>query len=179
MAEQSGVIIIPAQFPRDREVVASLFAAYAKSLEIDLTFQAFEEELAQLPGKYAPSNGGALFLAHASHPAPTLKTPPHLSPPPSQPKAIGCVALRGFSPPHICELKRLYIAPDSRGLGAGRDLLEAVLARARELGYREMLLDTLPSMVAARKMYAQYGFEEVGKYYESPIEGTTFMKLVL
>ncbi|ORY10054.1 acetyltransferase [Clohesyomyces aquaticus] len=168
----SGILTTPAKFPDDHTLVSCLFTAYAESLEIDLAFQNFAQELSSLPGKYAPENGGALLLA---------RSPPQIaSADTSQPQTpIGCVALRAFAPPRICELKRLYIVPDARGLGAGRKLLEAVIGKAREMGYKKILLDTLPSMVAARKMYAAFGFEEVEKYYESPIEGTCFMRLRL
>lgn len=150
--------ISPAVFPEDREKVAALFSAYAESLNIDLSFQSFDDELAQLPGKYATEKGGALLLAYDS-----------------SSKAIGCVAVRAFSPPRTCELKRLYIIPEARGMGAAQRLMDAVVLRARRLGYTDMLLDTLASMKAARKLYERYGFEEVDKYYENPIEGTVFM----
>jgi len=177
MSSTSATIISPTEFPRDREVVARLFTAYAKSLEIDLAFQNFELELCSLPGKYSTENGGALYLARiSSSPLTTASTSEEAS---TTSEVIGCAALRAFNASHICELKRLYIAPRSRGLGAGRKLLECVIARAKDLGYKEMLLDTLPSMVEARKMYEKYGFEECEKYYDSPIEGTKFMRLKL
>ncbi|KAF2472866.1 acyl-CoA N-acyltransferase [Lindgomyces ingoldianus] len=166
------VVISSAEFPDDRFVIMNLFTAYADSLEIDLTFQNFSHELSSLPGKYTPDNGGVLLIARvisvdSSSEVSTAQEP------------IGCVALRPFSPPHTCELKRLYIVPEVRGLGAGRKLLEAVLERAKTMGYKEMVLDTLPSMVPARKMYKAFGFEEVEKYYDNPIEGTSFMRLKL
>lgn len=175
MAKEDALTISPAEYPRDRDFVVELFLAYAKSLGIDLSYQSFEEELSQLPGKYATENGGALFLASTSRPSQT--TSDSISQQSS--KCIGCVAVRPFTAPRTCELKRLYITPDARGLGAGRLLLEAAIAKAKELGYKEMLLDSLSSMVPARKLYAQYGFQEVEKYYDSPIEGTVFMKAAL
>jgi ribosomal protein S18 acetylase RimI-like enzyme len=157
--------IAPAEFPRDREAVTALFAAYADSLNIDLSFQSFADELSQLPGKYAAEKGGALFLAHAATP--------------SSAKVIGCVAVRAFAPPDTCELKRLYIVPDARGAGAAQRLMAAAVDKARELGYSDMLLDTLASMTAARKLYARYGFAETDKYYDNPIAGTVFMRAAL
>lgn len=179
------VEVCVAEFPRDKEVVIELFTAYANSLPIDLTFQNFEHELSSLPGKYSPENGGIIYLAYTvsgslscSKPVtPSSNSTPKTSSNTS--KVIGCSALRPFSPPSICELKRLYITPDSRGLGVGRLLLETVIEKAKELGYKEMMLDTLPSMFAARKMYEKYGFVRVEKYYETPIDGTVFMKLAL
>ncbi|KAF2450147.1 GNAT family acetyltransferase [Karstenula rhodostoma CBS 690.94] len=159
------ITITPAEFPRDREAVAALFAAYAESLRIDLSFQSFADELSQLPGKYAAEKGGTLFLAHAADA--------------SLPKVVGCVAVRAFSPPDTCELKRLYIVPEARGMGAAQRLMDAAIEKARELGYDHMLLDTLASMMAARKLYARYGFAEVDKYYDNPIAGTVFMRAAL
>ena len=185
----------PAVFPADHATVTSLFLAYAASLPIRLDFQGFEHELAGLPGKFAPEANGALFLAWQPVSG-TLgdagrdgdvnvdgdgdgdgngsvngdaRTPS---------RAIGCVALRAFAAPHVAELKRLYIVPEARGTGAARALMDVVLARARELGYSEVLLDTLGSMVAARRLYEGYGFVETDKYYES-IEGAVFYRLVL
>lgn len=159
------VEIVPAGFPRDREAVASLFDAYAKSLGIDLSFQSFADELSQLPGKYAADKGGALMIAYIANEQPA--------------RIIGCVAVRAFPLPATCELKRLYVVPECRGIGAAQGLIESAMTRAKALGYREMLLDTLPSMEAARKLYVRYGFEGVDKYYDSPIEGTVFMRAML
>lgn len=159
----STINTLPAEFPRDQEVVAALFAAYADSLNIDLSFQNFDDELSQLPGKYATEKGGTLLLARDS-----------------SSEVIGCVAIRAFSPHEkTCELKRLYIIPEARGMGAAQQLMDAAIERARQLGYRGMLLDTLASMKAARALYTRYGFKEVEKYYDNPIEGTVFMRLVL
>ncbi|KAL5400132.1 hypothetical protein PMIN06_000145 [Paraphaeosphaeria minitans] len=156
------ITITPAGFPRDREAVAALFAAYAKSLNIDLSFQRFADELSQLPGKYAAEHGGTLFLAQAT-----------------DAKIVGCVAVRAFPSPDTCELKRLYIVPEARGVGTAQRLVDAAMEEARALGYRYMLLDTLASMAAARKLYVRCRFEEVDKYYDNPIEGTVFMKAAL
>ena len=151
--------VLPATFPADREKIVALFTAYAKSLNIDLAFQSFDEELSQLPGKYASEEGGALLLA--SDPASRI---------------IGCVAIRAFSRPETCELKRLYVVPEARGMGAAQRLMDAVIVKAQELGYTSMLLDTLASMEAARKLYERYGFEQIDKYYDNPVEGTVFMR---
>ncbi|KAF2122215.1 putative acetyltransferase [Lophiotrema nucula] len=174
MSNKLVVEILEAEFPKHRSTVEALYTAYANSLEIDLTFQKFEEELASLPGKYHPDNGGALFIARVIGPFVTADDGV------IQPgKIIGCVAIRAFAPPNICELKRLYVMPEARGVGAGEELLKKAIDTAKELEYKEMLLDTLPSMVKARKKYIAAGFEEVEPYYESPIKGTSFMKLDL
>jgi ribosomal protein S18 acetylase RimI-like enzyme len=165
------------EFPKDISIVTALFTAYSKSLNIDLSFQNFSDELLSLPGKYASSNGGALFLAYDTNTS--TDSTLNQSTGEKVAQALGCVALRAFNAPISCELKRLYTTPEARRRGAGRKLLEAVISRAKELGYKEMLLDTLSSMTAARKMYADYGFEECEKYYDTTLEGTVFMKLKL
>tara|TARA_R110002003_G_scaffold42_5_gene3106 strand:- start:4707 stop:5384 length:678 start_codon:yes stop_codon:yes gene_type:complete len=172
------VKIRSAIFPADKDVVSQLFLAYAKSLPIKLDFQGFDEELAGLPGKYAEENGGGVWLAYTTSSQPTVTNDATL-PIPTQDTIIGCVALRSFtaSTP-TCELKRLYLTPASRGLGVSKLLMVGVIRKARELGYKEMLLDTLSSMTAARRLYEGYGFEETEKYYDS-VEGAAFYKLVL
>ncbi|KAK7182324.1 hypothetical protein DPSP01_002375 [Paraphaeosphaeria sporulosa] len=163
--KMSQITITTAEFPRDREAVAALFAAYAESLNIDLSFQSFTDELSQLPGKYAAEKGGALFLAQAADSTPA--------------KIVGCIAVRAFSPLDTCELKRLYVVPEARGMGAAQRLMNAAIEKARDLGYDYMLLDTLANMTAARKLYTRCGFAEVDKYYDNPIEGTVFMRAAL
>ncbi|KAH7071993.1 acyl-CoA N-acyltransferase [Paraphoma chrysanthemicola] len=180
------VKIRPATFPADQDIVSQLFLAYAQSLPIALDFQNFDHELANLPGRYAFQENGGVWLAYTT----PATTPPQittstLTTPSSVAEAsadvvIGSVALRSFparSTP-TCELKRLYIVPSARGSGVSKMLMDEVLNKARELGYGEMLLDTLSSMTAARKLYEGYGFRETEKYYDS-VEGAAFYRLLL
>ncbi|MBV9788085.1 MAG: GNAT family N-acetyltransferase [Chloroflexi bacterium] len=149
--------IYPARSSSDRAAVARLFEAYAASLGIDLSFQDFAAELAALPGKYAPPTG-ELLLARDEHAAP-----------------LGCVGLRPLEPDGCCEMKRLYVAPLGRGLGLGRALVAAIIAEAVRIGYREMRLDTLPSMTEAIALYHKAGFVPIDPYYHTPIAGTLFL----
>ncbi|ASP33333.1 GNAT family N-acetyltransferase [Labrenzia sp. VG12] len=142
----------------DLETIRSLFRAYVDWLAIDLSYQGFEEELAGLPGKYAPPAGG-LFLAKNGAGA-----------------VLGCVALRPFGDAGACEMKRLYVLPEGRGRGVGAGLVSAVLEAAETAGYSDMLLDTLPTMTGAIKLYRAAGFEEVGAYYDTPISETVFFR---
>lgn len=153
-------VITPAREPADIAAVAALFRVYAASLPVDLGYQGFAEELAGLPGAYAPP-GGALLLARGMDGG-----------------ALGCVALRPLGP-GLCEMKRLYVAPEARGLRLGRALAEAVIEAARTLGHRELRLDTLPFMADAKGLYARLGFREVPPYYDTPVEGTVFLALEL
>ena len=139
--------------------VRNLFEEYADSLGIDLDFQGFDEELAELPGEYG-SPGGCLLLALWKG------------------QVAGCVALRKFRP-GICEMKRLYTKPQFRGLGIGRALCEEVIGWARRLGYERMRLDTLPSMEEAKGLYGSLGFREIEPYRFNPVEGASFMELTL
>lgn len=141
----------------DMPVVARLFDAYVEALGIDLGFQDFETERATLPGKYAPPNGIILLARDL------------------QGEAIGCVALRPIPPEGCCEMKRLYVSPVARGLGLGRALVDAVIAEAQRIGYREMKLDTLPHMHAALSLYKETGFTSIDRYYDTPLADPVFL----
>jgi GNAT superfamily N-acetyltransferase len=155
----AGYSIRPAGGPADLEAARTLFLEYATWLAEDLCFQGFEQELATLPGKYAPPDG-RLFLACDGD------TP------------IGCIALRRFDA-DSGEVKRLYVQPAHRGHGVAHALGRAVIAAARAIGYRRLVLDTLERMDDARKLYGGTGFREIAPYYHNPIPGAKFMELVL
>ncbi|EXJ59275.1 carbonic anhydrase [Cladophialophora yegresii CBS 114405] len=145
--------------------IISLFYAYAASLGIDLAFQNFDGEMASMPGRYSPPEGELLLARDEAG------------------QAIGCVGLRPLPSTErgarVCEMKRLYVSPAGRGSGVGKALASTIIAAAEELGYSEMRLDTLPSMVAALNMYRAIGFEDIPAYYETPLEGTHFLALKL
>lgn len=136
------------------EVARALFREYAEAIGTDLEYQGFAAELAALPAPYVPPRG-ALLVAEAGS------------------EVAGCVALRPLEA-GSCEMKRLYVRPAYRGTGLGRQLVEAVLEAARAAGYRELRLDTLPSMAAAQALYERLGFREIPPYGKNPLPGTRF-----
>ncbi|KAK4949948.1 hypothetical protein LTR10_011790 [Elasticomyces elasticus] len=146
--------ITPVRNPTDLKDTISLFYAYAGSLGFDLAFQNFDAEMAAMPGKYSPPQGQLLIARN------------------SDGLAIGCVGLRPLPSPdpdlQISEMKRLYVTPSGRGTGVGKALALGIIAVAKQLGYSEMRLDTLP-----------IGFEDIPPYYQTPLEGTHFLALNL
>ena len=161
MPEAPRFRIAPAATAADLAAVRLLFQAYADGLGVDLGYQDFPTELSTLPGKYAPP-AGALLLARDAGGTP-----------------IGCVAIRPAGADGGCEMKRLYVAPAARGLGLGRALLDAVLGEAARLGYREIRLDTLPTMTEAIAMYRRHGFAPIAPYYQGAPGGTLFLARAL
>ncbi len=146
-----------ARAPDEVASAAALFCEYADWLDIDLSFQEFEAELRDLPGTYAPPRG-ELLLAFSG-----------------DGEALGCVAVRPLGGDAVCEMKRLYVRPRARGLGIGRALVDAIIKSAQELGYREMRLDTLPTMAEAFELYQRLGFTEIPAYYNNPVPGTRYL----
>ncbi|KAK3616995.1 hypothetical protein LTR56_025592 [Elasticomyces elasticus] len=146
---------------QDLADIAELFKAYAQSIGIDLAFQDFSTELANLPGKYATPSGALLLARNSSN------------------QAVGCVGLRSLPNSGYCEMKRLYVSPQGRGAGLGRLLAVAVVQEAKCLGYKAMRLDTLESMSSAHALYKSLGFRDVEPYYETPLAGTIFLELTL
>lgn len=140
--------------------VQQLFEEYAAGIGISLCFQNFDQELATLPGKYAPPTG-RLLLAYGDG------------------ELAGCIAMRAVDDSR-CEMKRLFVRPAFRGTGLGRFLVEAIIKEARGIGYKSMLLDTLPGrMDSAIALYRKIGFQEIEPYYENPVENAKFMELTL
>lgn len=150
---------VQAQFDNDLEVVRALFREYALSLGIDLGFQDFGRELAELPSGYAPPEG-RLILAYQGE------------------QILGFVGLRKFSN-GICEMKRLYVRPRFRGKGIGRGLAEAVIEEARKISYERVRLDTLPWMYEAIALYRSLGFKEIEPYRLNPVKDARFMEFAL
>jgi ribosomal protein S18 acetylase RimI-like enzyme len=144
----------------DLGLVRDLFREYQQAIGVDLCFQGFEAELAALPGAYARP-AGRLLLAWRGE------------------ALAGCGALRPLGPlgPGVAELKRMWTRPDQRGHGVARAVAEALLAAARDQGYRAVRLDTLEWMMAARALYRSLGFVEIGAYYENPLPGVVYMEL--
>jgi putative acetyltransferase len=154
-----NVKIIQATEKSQIKTIKELFLEYAKSLNFKLCFQDFDNELAELPGSYAPPDG-RLFIALLDN------------------KTAGCIALRKFKD-GVCEMKRLYVKPQFRGKNIGKKLVELLIGEARKLGYKKMVLDTVPSMQTAQKLYKSLGFKEIQPYRINPVKGAVFMEFVL
>ncbi|MCB1868295.1 MAG: carbonate dehydratase [Gammaproteobacteria bacterium] len=156
---KSSIRILDSSHTEELEQVRQFFRNYAAWLGVDLCFQNFDEEMASLPGAYS-APGGRLFLAELDG------------------KPAGCVGIREFSN-GVCEMKRLYVEPSMRTHGIGRKLALSAIGAAREIGYKRILLDTLPAMRIAVKLYRELGFQEAPAYYLTPLEGTIFLSLDL
>ena len=144
--------------------VRQMLFEYAQMPGVAPCWQDFEHEVASLPGRYAPPEG-RLLLAHREDSV-NGQVP------------VGCVALRKLEA-EICEMKRLYVRPGSRGNGAGRKLAEMLIAEARSIGYTKMRLDTLPIMREAHQLYRALGFCEIPPYTKNPVPGALFFELDL
>ena len=149
--------------PEQLAATRQIFTEYAKQLGIDLCFQNFEAELADLPGEYS-APAGALLLALVDG------------------EIAGCCGLRALDSvdyPNAAEMKRLYVRKAFRRFGLGRQLAEAVLDAARMAGYHSVLLDTLDDMESARALYAELGFADIPPYYHNPLTGAHYLKVEL
>lgn len=141
----------------------AILREYAQSIQVDLCFQNFEDELATLPGEYVEPRG-ALLMARVNG------------------ELVGCCALRPLDNvdyPNACEMKRLYVRKAFRKLGIGRQLVEAIMDCARQADYDCVLLDTLSDMESARALYHDLNFDEIPPYYHNPIEGAHYLKAQL
>ena len=141
------------------EQARALFLEYVAGLKVDLCFQGFDQELAALPGKYAPPQGRLLLARVDGEPA-------------------GCIALRPIES-GIGEVKRLYVRPAFRGRGIAKMLAAELVAAARAIGYASLRLDTLEFMREAAALYRSLGFVEIAPYYDNPLPGTVYMELKL
>ena len=153
------IVLAAAEGEYEMDIVRTLFREYADWLRVDLCFQDFESELAGLPGKFAPPGGG-LWLARVDG------------------KVAGTVAFRPFTE-RECEMKRLWVRPDFRGIGLGRRLAETCLAGACQARYAAIYLDTLAHMTEARALYETLGFREVPAYYHNPLPDVHFLRCEL
>jgi putative acetyltransferase len=147
------------QFEAARTLIQEYAAYIGTLMGVDLSFQNIDAELNRLPVMYGPPSG-CLLLAGGDG------------------LWVGCAALRRFSD-GVCEMKRLYIKPGARGANLGRRLAETLIVKARLLGYRRMVLDTLEDMTAAQTLYRSLGFRETQPYYVNPMEGVCYMELAL
>lgn len=141
------------------EDARTLLLEYAESLDVDLAFQNFDQELSDFPAGYLPPGGALLLATHAQ-------------------ELAGSIAMRALDD-QTCEMKRLYVRAAFRGLGIGHALAVAVIDAAKRTGYRHMRLDTLPGMDDAQRLYGALGFREIGAYYENPVPGTRYLELDL
>jgi carbonic anhydrase len=143
------------------EQVRQYFRNYAAWLGVDLSYQNFDQEMASLPGAYSAPEGRLFFAEVDGRPA-------------------GCVGVRPLpDSDSLCEMKRLYVEPGMRGHGVGNALAMKAIKAAKEIGYRRLIIDTLPSMRMAVKLYRELGFTETPAYYKTPVEGTMFLTLDL
>lgn len=184
LSAMPAVVLLTPEEAHEFDATRAIFRDYASSLGIDLSFQDFDGELADLPGEYAEPRGTLLLalvdpvnVEEAGRQAPTLKradgTLAHVA---------GCCALRPLDNAdyaNAAEMKRLYVRPGFRGLGLGRQLAEAILDAARSAGYGCVLLDTLDDMESARALYEDLGFAEVPPYYHNPVAGAHYLKVEL
>jgi len=152
-------VIRPARVAAEIAEVRTLFLEYADSLDFDLCFQGFDDEIADFPGRYAPP-AGELLLAEIDG------------------AIAGAVGARPLDD-GACEMKRLYVRPDFRGRDIGRRLAVAIVDWARRAGYRTMRLDTLGSMAVAQALYRELGFRPIGAYYDNPKDDLFYFELEL
>lgn len=160
---QKNIALFTPHSAQDLAATAEIFREYAIGLGVDLCFQDFDAELADLPGEYGAPRG-ALLMAKVDG------------------VMAGCCALRPLDSSdyaNAAEMKRLYVRSDYRGLGLGRQLAEAILDTARIAGYDSVLLDTLDGMEVARAMYEDLGFKEIPPYYHNPLSGAHYLKVDL
>lgn len=151
-------VIRPARSEAEIGAVRHLFQEYANSLDVDLTFQGFAAELAQLPGSYAPPAGELLLALTSGH------------------IPVGCVGVRPLTTDRCCEMKRLYVHASARGTGLGHALALRAIHFAQAAGYTDLVLDTLPTMTGAQSLYRALGFERTAQYYDNPMPHVLYFR---
>lgn len=153
------VRLLQAQSPHEWDEARRLVREYAASLNVDLSFQNFDRELEHFTSEYAPPEGAFILAEHDG-------------------QYVACIGVRHFAD-EIGEIKRLYVVPAARGTGLGRTLVERIIVVAREMGYRSLLLDTLPFMKEAQALYLSLGFKPTDAYRFNPVAGSAFLRLEL
>jgi len=151
-SSDSSFTIAPARSTTEMISAAALFRAYAATLPVDLAPQGFSQELESLPGVYGPPGGELLLAKRGDH-------------------VLGCIALKPLEPPKVAEIKRLFVRPQARGKGVGKALVQAAIMAAKQLGYGEIKLDTLPGMEGAIALYKAAGFTAIPTYGSHPYPG--------
>lgn len=186
LAGTPDIVLVTPDSSGEFDITRNIFLEYAASLGIDLCFQDFDAELAGLPGDYAEPRGALLLAlvdaALGGPDAARARVPTLTRENGTTAFVAGCCALRPLDAadyPNAAEMKRLYVRPQFRGLGLGRQLAEAILDAARGAGYACVLLDTLDDMESARALYEDLGFVEVPPYYHNPIAGSHYLKVDL
>ncbi|CAL1519202.1 GNAT family N-acetyltransferase [Chitinophaga sp. MM2321] len=151
------IMKITADDTQSLEQVKLLFREYANWLNVDLSFQQFEEEMSNLPGPYAAPTG-ALFLAKVDG------------------QVAGCVAVRSFDN-STAEMKRLFVKDTFKGRGVGKALASEAIRESKKMGYKRILLDTLAHMRPAIELYTSLGFQPIAAYYDNPISSAVYLSL--
>ncbi|HEY7638208.1 MAG TPA: GNAT family N-acetyltransferase [Steroidobacteraceae bacterium] len=153
------VRLLQATTPHEWNEARRLVREYAAALDVDLSFQNFEQELEHFAIEYAAPSGAFVLAEDAG-------------------QYVACIGVRRFAE-DVGEIKRLYVAPVARGRGLGRLLVKRIIDEAQQLGYRSLLLDTLPFMKEAQALYLSMGFEPTTAYRFNPIAGSAFLRLDL
>lgn len=141
------------------EDIRDIFQEYTESLQVNLDFQQYEDELQGLDKKYAMPQG-RIYAAYV------------------QEKLAGCLAFHALSE-QACEFKRLYVKPSFRGQKIARQLMDRAICDARKIGYRHVYLDTLASLKPAMDLYEKIGFAQIPPYYANPLPDVRYYKLNL
>ena len=152
--------IIHAKTEQEVQIAKMLFEEYAEWLGMDLEFQNFQEELDNMPGKYARPSGGLIIAKYDGD-------------------IVGCAAVRKLED-GVCEMKRLFVRDQFRGKGIGKALAVRIIEDARKIGYKKMRLDTDgQKMFKAMAIYRTLGFKEIEAYYHNSYDGVVYLELEL